>query len=387
MKSSVLFKFKSFYFSFSSMLAISQGFFLPYLISRNSSNADIGLLMTISTLTGIIGQLGTGILCDSIKKIKVIFILWTLLLSGMVLWLYGAEAPLSFIAAIVGVSFFQSALIGLIDSWIIESSSELENRFGEIRAFGSLGWGISTAVIGWLLTLFDFKMIPIWFIIFALILLIVMRPIQDAQKQGDKHSQKKVSFKALIQNKRFQYLNGIYICFYMLLGMVGMFTMILMEEEGATEFHMGLYLAIVAFSEIPCFILSKHLMKKIKRVHILTISISIMLFRILILLFINNLYILILSGLLQAFTMPLFMVASKKLTDDLSSPETRTSFQMFSVAAYTGIGSGVTSILSGSLSEVIGMDQTLILYLFLNLVTIVFSIMYAKAYYSTKVLN
>ena len=35
-----------------------------------------------------------------------------------------------------------------LDSWILESHEIVKNTFGPIRAFGSIGWGISTLVVG-----------------------------------------------------------------------------------------------------------------------------------------------------------------------------------------------------------------------------------------------
>ncbi|WP_162356814.1 MFS transporter [Metabacillus mangrovi] len=373
--------YQTFYFSFSWMLAVSQGFFLAYLISKGYSNTAIGWILAINTITGIAGQIGTGILCDWLKKMKSIFIIWVVLLSAVTLLLYTVELLPLFITAVIAVSFFQSALIGLIDSWIIETDEEVKSRFGEIRAFGSLGFGISMIVTGGILSITGYWLVPYLFFLFALLLLAVIRTLENpSSKQAAPEIKAKDLFR-ILQNRRFLWLNWIYILFYMLLGMIGMYTVLLIEQGGGTAFHIGLFTALVAFSEIPMFFLARTLVSRWTHMSILLAAILFMLLRIAVLFFFQDVTVLILSGVLQGITMPLFMTASKQLTDDVAAPGYRTTMQMVSIAAYLGIGGGITSALAGWLSDTFTIQTALIGYTGLNIFAAAAAVLYLMKYY------
>ncbi|WP_269448488.1 MFS transporter [Metabacillus kandeliae] len=373
--------FQTFYFSFSFMLAISQGFFLPFLISKDFSNTEIGWILAINTISGIAGQIGTGLLCDWLRRLKGIFILWVILLAGITLVLYYSEMLPVFLAAVILASFFQSALIGLIDSWIIETSTEMKSRFGEIRAFGSLGFGISMIITGYIVSMTGYSVIPYAFGLLSLLLLFVIRPISNPVKEEKNPAIKIKDLFIILQNKRYFYLNMLYILFYILLGMVGLYSVLLIEKAGGSEKHIGVFQAIAAFSEIPMFFLARKLTVKFHYMFLFLAAILMMAGRIAVLSAASDLSLLILSGALQGITMPLFMVASKQLTEDAAFPQYRTTMQMVSIAAYLGIGSSVTSVLAGTLSDWISIRSALMVYLAINVLTLFLGTAYSLKYY------
>lgn len=65
--------FQYIYFVFYFTIAIFSGFTIPYLNSLDFSNTEVGFMMSLLYLSGVIGQSLTGYICDVKGTIKKIF--------------------------------------------------------------------------------------------------------------------------------------------------------------------------------------------------------------------------------------------------------------------------------------------------------------------------
>ena len=55
------------------------------------------------------------------------------------------------------MGLFNSMLGPLCDSWIMESSDDIKVKFGQLRAFGSVGWAFGVLIVGFVISNLGYK--------------------------------------------------------------------------------------------------------------------------------------------------------------------------------------------------------------------------------------
>jgi len=146
-------KFKIFMFVFWAMILTVTGMYSMYIINIGFSDAEISLAVTLSALFSILGQYFTGYLADRFKCLKK-----TLLLSISVgltvpVILMTAKQNWQVFAAIILWAFFVYGSIPLTDAWCIGylKGCDMLNSYGGIRGQGSIGYGLTGVLFGFLL--------------------------------------------------------------------------------------------------------------------------------------------------------------------------------------------------------------------------------------------
>jgi len=374
------------YFCFDVVLVVFAGFTVPYLKKLGLSNGQVGFYMSIMMLSGILGQFITGYICDLKKTIKKVFFLLTLMLSISVSMIYRIEAVEIKLLLLPIIGFIQSSMMSLIDSWVLEYHESMRENYGLVRAFGSLGWGLSAIFIGKCIDQFGWDILIVIHLILSFIFLWTVIKVEDVDKVTNT-KEEKVSLKhvkIMLSNKRYVTLVLIFLLLFMAMQAYSMFIPMLIEQYGGGKGHIGLFFMVAAFSEIPMFFYSKRLLKKLRASQLLIISSFIFIIKMLLTAFSRHVYILVSIGLLQMFTYTLATFTAKQLIDDVSPKNLRTSAQTIAMGIYLGVSGFITYNLSGISADYFGIQSTLIIQGILCLVACLISIYYNRYFYATK---
>lgn len=377
-------QFKRMYFFFYFTVAIFWAFIVPYLNSLKISNTQIGMIISLMIFSGVIGQFFTGYLCDVKGTIKNIFILWMILLCISVVLFFQSQNMLYMIVLISIIGFFQSSVMALSDSWVLESSAQTKSNFGAVRALGSAGWGISAVVVGKIIDQTGWHMIYILYVVFAVLLYLMVRKMQDG-KQVENTSPDPVrlqDIKVLFSNKQYVQLLLIYFLLFASLQVINMFAPIIINSYGGTKFHVGLYLFVAAASEIPILFYARLLMNKFRLSHLLIFAAFALTIRMILIAYNKTIFTLILSGALQIVTFSIIVFTSKYLIDEVTPPNLKTTSQMVAMGIYSGLGGIFATILSGWLADNIGIKNMLLAQGGLCLIALLFSVIYHFIYCS-----
>lgn len=146
-------KFKFFMFTYWAMMLSVVGMYTMYIAEIGFTKSEISFAVTVFTLSGFIGQNFFGYLADRLKCIKKLLILSNIV--GIVV-----SIALNFTTQIwsMGIiiflwGFFLYGTVPLSEAWymgVLKANGD-ENKFGEIRGRGSIGYGLSGILLGVLL--------------------------------------------------------------------------------------------------------------------------------------------------------------------------------------------------------------------------------------------
>ncbi|KAB3531086.1 MFS transporter [Alkaliphilus serpentinus] len=359
-------------------MAIFWAFIVPYLKSLGMNNTYIGIIASLMILSGVVGQFVTGYICDVKGTIKKIFIISMIILSISIIFFFQSQNSTYMMVFIVIIGFFQSSAMGLTDSWVLESDSEIKENFGGIRALGSAGWGISAILVGSLIDRMGWDIIYVLYGIMTILLLGALYNMKDAK--GDKvNLTEGVTFKdikELLINKSYVHLLVILFLLFSGLHAAGTFSPIIIQNYGGAKFHVGLYLFVAATSEIPMLFYAKRLKVKYKLTALLVFAALAMAIRMVLVAYSNSIAAVVSLGAMQFITFSIIVFISKYLIDEVSPPKTKTMAQMVGMAIYHGLSGIFSTSLSGWLSDNIGMKGMLLFQAGLSFVAIILSLRY-----------
>ena len=133
------------------------GMLIPFLQYKGFDPIEIGSLISLYTLMGLVGLFSIGYFCDKLKTIKKV-----LLPSIIITTITGPISVIFSKGLIFYIVFFLmglfSAMLGsLCDSWVMESDENIKVKFGAIRAFGSIGWAFGVLSVGFIISNFGYK--------------------------------------------------------------------------------------------------------------------------------------------------------------------------------------------------------------------------------------
>lgn len=375
--------FKILYFFFYFTIAIFSGFTVAYLNSLGFNATQVGFFMSLLYFFGFLGQSITGYICDLKNTIKKVFFLWMIFLATLIFFFFKIHVPVKQAIFISMIGFFQSSVFALLDSWVLESNEGIKNNFGPIRAFGSIGWGISTLIVGRIIDKFGWNIVGVLYIVFASIVLIITYNTKDAKHENHEKDGSDLTIttlKQLLKNKRYIQLITIFFLLYMSFHAVGMFSVILIENFGGNKADIGLFLLVAAFSEVPILLNAKRLMKRLNLPLLLVISSTFFLIRTLLTAFSNSVFSIILLSTLQMFSFSIFVFIAKYLIDEVSPDNLKTSSQTIAMAVSGGLSGIISLNVSGYLADKLGIQNLLFILTSLCAIALILSIKYLLSY-------
>lgn len=375
--------FKTLYFFFFFTIAIFSGFTVAYLNSLGFNATQVGFFMSLLYFFGFLGQSITGYICDVKNTIKKVYLLWMIILATLIFFFFKVHVPVKQAIFISIIGFFQSSVLALLDSWVLESNAAIKKNFGPIRAFGSIGWGISTLIFGRIIDRLGWNIIGVLYIVFAFIVLIIAYYIKDAKHEKHEEADGNLTIttlKELLKNKRYMQLITIFFLLYMSFHAVGMFSVILIENFGGNKSDIGLFLLVAAFSEVPILLNAKRIMKKLNLPMLLVISSAFFLLRTLLTAFSNSVFSIILLSTLQMLSFSILVFIAKYLIDEVSPDNLKTSSQTIAMAVSGGLSGIISLNLSGYLADKLGIQNLLFVLTGLCTIALILSVRYLLSY-------
>lgn len=263
----------SFFFFYFGAAGALKPYLTLYYQSRGMSHQNIGYLVTISTVIAIIAAPLWSALADSLR-IHRILLIGAVASTLIPVWLL-MQAE-NFITLAIGILLFVvclSPINPIADNAILTMLPRRE-RYGQLRLWGSVGWGVAAWVTGTLveandLTVLFFMFIGLMFInIFITAQLPVVSPVKSSA------SSFKADMKQLLKNGSWlAFLAAVFLA-GICLSIINNYLALYLKDLGAKESLFGLSVAVSAFSELPIFVLSPFLLRKFSPRGVLLIGFS-----------------------------------------------------------------------------------------------------------------
>ncbi|WP_026908064.1 MFS transporter [Paucisalibacillus globulus] len=188
-------------FSFHATNTIILSFLPLYLAYKGLNGTEIGWVLAIGPLASIFAQPFWGYMSDKYKTVKKILLICVMGLLIFSTIFFQMNTLISIMCMGAVFYFFTTPIGGLGDSLAQRRADETGVSFGTIRTWGSVGFSVSSLIIGSILSKYGVEYM-IWpYLFFGFIALLVVLRVKDVKVESDPVSLKDVNI--LIKNKEF----------------------------------------------------------------------------------------------------------------------------------------------------------------------------------------
>ena len=251
---------KLFYFLLFSALAALTPYLVIYYDLLHFSGSQIGILSALFPLMALVSSPLFGGIADATKKHHTVMLIAIL---GSIFFAFALSKTGTFVGLLVAValfSFFYSPIMPLLDDSTINLLGERRDRYGKIRIWGAVGWGITAPLIGVLIDRSGIGWAFYGYIIFMSIGLIVawFMPFQHT------HSDKKYwsSLRKLFSNRKWVVFLLSAFTTGMAYAMTLSFLFLYMNQLGASKTLIGVSMVFGTISELPFWFYSNRLLRR-----------------------------------------------------------------------------------------------------------------------------
>ena len=333
------------------------GAFLPfinlYYERMGLSGVQIGILTAISFLVISIAAPLWGGYADAHNRHRSVFRIALLLSPVAVALLSQANSFLVYIPFVVAYAVFSSPIVPLQDSAALEVAEAHERTFGALRAWGSLGWSISTVLVGVLMQLWGIEWLFYIYIVFMLVTFLFSL-FQPARKHVLQSTLRHGLRILLYQREILIFLFSIFLL-AVTVGAVSSFLSIYLDGIGAVEGYIGLAFAIAAISEVPVMLYSGRIMRRIGSSGLLKVSFFTFALRWILLSFIDVPVWALLVQVLHGISYAAFIVGGVTYINERTPEGLSTTAQAIFNVVIFGLGAIVGALLGGYLFDTVGM--------------------------------
>ncbi len=358
--------------------AVWRVFYNIYLDSIGLDGSQIGTINAIMQSSIFIVVAIWGVYADKrgIRPILRIAVIGTAMAIGVLGYVTNFWWLLVFIPI---VTFFYHPLAPLTDALAIKFSMvEGKHSYGSFRLWGSLGWAIASMAGGYLFLHIDiFYLFPISAVLFLLVL-----PSLSTKKKKHTFTAnfEKLTFKQVLRNKPLIYFLSIISLYGIVCSPINTYLNLYFKELNGDNSTVGLAYAIMAFSELPLFLIGNHLLKKMGAKTVIYIAMITMAGRYFIYGSNPDIYVALAVGLLQGISFAFFLVGAVDYIGRLVPASQLATGQSLIWGSYAGIGQTVGNLVIGFLMDITSLVGVMKLSAWAALACFALTILYFKRY-------
>lgn len=233
-------------------------FAIAYFTACGMDAKQVGVLASGFTAGALIGQWVFGWFCDKLHTIRRVFVAVGVLSYLAVVAIFTAPKTMPVIAPLYFLlGFLQSPLPTMLDAWILNTYPTQPQRYGEIRAWGSLGYAVFMMFFGSVIQHFGYgvSLVVAGILMGSLLVLACRMPDRAVQTARGTASGEQSLWK-----------NGPFL-FVILVGfLIGLASSPLMQFNalyfnavGGTLSHQGIALCTSAFLQVPIMLSARRM--------------------------------------------------------------------------------------------------------------------------------
>jgi len=247
------------YFLFFALSGTFIPFIFIYLQSEGWSGVSIGIYSAIGPLVAFLVQPIWGYIADRRGRLPLMFAV-LILLSGAIISIYKnvPVGPAFYVLAIL-LGIFQNPLNPMIDSMSIRALGEQKNSWGLTRLWGSLGFAVSSFIMGKVFTDSPALIFTSYGVgtIFVALAIFVMPFEEKKAKEEPIHNQFAIKGISSVLTKQFFLFLAAISILQLGQSMPLNFLSVVMTDRGASSALVGLAWSITAIVELPVYFRSE----------------------------------------------------------------------------------------------------------------------------------
>ena len=163
-----------FYLIFYIGLGVYQPFMSLFLNQRGFDGSEIGLILSVGSLTGILAQPIFGLLSDAARDYRTILKVLLLLSAIVVMGFFYSTSFVFMVLITIIFSFINTPIGPITDSIAVEKGHTYGFTFGQVRLWGAFGFALISFIAGYVFSVTGFQYSFIVYAIVALILVFLV---------------------------------------------------------------------------------------------------------------------------------------------------------------------------------------------------------------------
>ena len=366
--------FRTIYFFLFFGLANISGMLIPFLQYKGFDPIETGSLISLFTLSGLVGLFSIGYFCDKLKTIKKVLFPAIIIttITGFLAIITNKGILFCIVFFLMGL--FSTMLGPLCDSWVMENIDDVKVKFGEFRAFGSIGWAFGVLIVGFIVSNLGYKYVTFIYVGTLLIGILCAFKLKDVVKSCNNN----MSFKPLLINK--EYIFTVVTLLIICIGFRGYLQLVpyVITKVGGNTSNLGIYNFICSVSEIVMLILCRKIMHKLSPDKLLILSPIAIFIQMSVLYFIPGIYTIYLSGLFQVLTYPIILMVGRTMIDRVCPENLKTTSQLMGFAMFNSLGLIIGSFIVGILIEFFKINGAILFMMCVSIIGVLSAIIYDR---------
>jgi len=339
------------YFLYYAAAATLLPFLAIYYQDLGLTGAQIGFLAGMPPLLSLVSAPIWGVVSDLMKRRRPSLLI---AIGGAILLALAIPAIKAFVWLIpvtMLFAFFYSPIMPLVDTTTISLLSAEKERYGQLRLWGAIGWGVAAPIVGWLIEN-DTATWSFWAYagLMGLGFLIALGIPESAHMETGPRSDTRI----LLTSRRWLVFLAVAFCGGMALSMISNFLFLFLRGLGADEFSLGLTLTVATLSELPVLFFSNQLLRRWSAQRLISIALLLFALRALAYSLIRVHWLALLIQLMHGPTFSLMWVAGVSYADKIAPPGREATAQGLFAGVMLGIGSAAGAFVGGLLYEYAG---------------------------------
>lgn len=370
-------KFSLLQWFFWSSWATFGAYIVYYLGDMGYSNIEIGIIISIRTFTGLLGEPLLSYISDVNNTNKKVFMASMVLLALVVLpFPYYDWRFMLFSMGIIG--FLWAPQQSVLDSWIMKRSKRLADNYGFMRAWGSLGYalvvilfGKAIEVYGWGILFISYSTLIFIAVIMATLISDVPQTEEDTNSTSSDEQIESKNPLALFKNLEYTMIVISSMLNFIPISVVFVFLPNFIKGVGGTPVLLGYTYFLSALSEAPILFFAKTLLKRFKPVPLLLISAIFYALRVWIIFKATLPGHFLFFGVLHSLSFGLFLTTIRYHINMIAPENLKTTAQSIVTMSSFGIGGIIASLFGGYVMDVYGLTVLFKLCMLINILAII----------------
>lgn len=372
------FKIRAIYLLLYMAFAIWRVFYNIYLEDIGLKGSEIGTLNAVLQSSILFVVAYWGMVADK-KGIRSTLRILVLATSVAIFFLAYINEFWLLLIYIPLISVFFHPLGPLADALSVQYC-EVDKRYsyGSFRLWGSLGWSVASILGGLLFSRISLEYI--FPVSAGLFILVVPFLITYKRKRIFTPNFETFSGKELIRNKPLLMFIGVITLYGITCSPVNSYLNLYFRELKSDNNIVGIAYSIMAFSELPLFIIGNKVLKKIGARKVILIAMYTMGLRLVLYGIFPGVYLGLAVGALQGISLAFFLVGVVDYLKNLMPQGRHAAVQSIVWGSYVGLGQVIGNLVIGLLIDKIGMVGVMQLFIGVAAICILLTIAYFKRY-------
>lgn len=362
--------------SFSALM----GYASVYLLDQNVSNSLIGTTLALVSVIAVFTQPMVASAVDK-KVVKLQTLVNIILIATVILsvCLYLFKLPtMMLLCVFVGIVTFMMTIQPLLNSMaFLFEKYGIQINYGLARGLGSAAYALASAVLGYLVEDFGTGVIPLFYIIGNILLILVVytyvipknqQLVSQKQEDIEEIEQEQLSFFQFcrLYKKFMVFVLGVVLVFFTHT-IINNFFIQVITPIGGTESQMGIAVFIAAIVELPAMAMFNSMRRKIDCSTLLKLSVVMFALKHLLTFLATNILMIYAAQVLQIGAYAIFIPASVYYVNEVISKQDLVKGQSMVTVGITASGI-IANFAGGILLDAVGVYDLLMIGVIVSIV-------------------